>query len=36
MVYFDYTVFPLEGVWDMSEKGKLQDTLIKMNSYIIL
>ena len=27
--YFDYTVFPLEGVWDMSEKGKLQDTLDK-------
>lgn len=27
--YFDYTVFPLEGVWDISEKGKLQDTLDK-------
>ena len=20
--YFDYTVYPLEGVWDLSEKGK--------------
>lgn len=27
--YFDYTVFPLEGVWDISEKGKLQGTLDK-------
>ena len=27
--YFDYTVFPLEGVWDISEKGKLQNTLDK-------
>lgn len=27
--YYDYTVFPLEGVWDMSEKGKLQSTLYK-------
>ena len=31
--YFDYTVFPLEGVWDISEKGKLQDTLDK-NEFI--
>ena len=29
--YIDYTVFPLEGVWDISEKGKLklQGTLDK-------
>ena len=27
--YFDYTVFPLEGVWDMNEKGKLKETLDK-------
>lgn len=27
--YFDYTVFPLEGVWDLSEKGKLQENLDK-------
>lgn len=27
--YFDYTVFPLEGVWDISEKGKMQDTFDK-------
>lgn len=27
--YFDYTVFPLEGVWDIGEKGKLQGTLNK-------
>ncbi len=27
--YFDYTVFPLEGVWDLSEKGKLKDTFDK-------
>lgn len=27
--YFDYTVFPLEGVWDLSEKGKLQENLNK-------
>lgn len=27
--YFDYTVFPLEGVWDLSEKGKLQENFNK-------
>lgn len=27
--YFDYTVFPLEGVWDLSEKGKLKENLDK-------
>lgn len=27
--YFDYTVFPLEGVWDLSENGKLQENLDK-------
>ena len=27
--YFDYTVFPLEGVWDLSEKEKLKDTFDK-------
>lgn len=27
--YFEYTVYPLEGVWDLSEEGRLQDTLNK-------
>lgn len=27
--YFDYTVFPLEGVWDISEEGKSQNNLNK-------
>jgi hypothetical protein len=27
--YFEYTVYPLEGVWDLTEEGKLSDTLIK-------
>lgn len=27
--YFDYTVFPLEGVWDISDKGKQQEGLDK-------
>lgn len=27
--YFDYTVYPLEGVWDLSEKGKESNKLIK-------
>ncbi|MBK5654386.1 MAG: GyrI-like domain-containing protein, partial [Rhizobium sp.] len=27
--YFDYTVFPLEGIWDLSEEGRLMDTLDK-------
>lgn len=27
--YFDYTVFPLEGVWDISEKGKQENNLDK-------
>lgn len=24
--YFEYTVYPLEGIWDMSERGKQLDT----------
>ena len=27
--YFDYTVYPLEGVWDLTEKGKQLSTLNK-------
>lgn len=27
--YFDYTVFPLEGVWDISDKGKQQNDIDK-------
>jgi len=27
--YFDYTVYPLEGVWDLSEKGRLETQLNK-------
>ena len=27
--YFDYTVYPLEGVWNLSDKGKESNKLIK-------
>lgn len=27
--YFDYTVYPLEGVWDLSENGQLETQLNK-------
>lgn len=27
--YFEYTVYPLEGVWDLTEKGRKLDTLNK-------
>lgn len=27
--YVDYTVYPLEGVWDLSLKGRLEETLNK-------
>ena len=27
--YFDYTVYPLEGLWDLSEKGRQSKTLLK-------
>jgi len=27
--YFDYTVFPLEGIWDLDEEGKKNKTLDK-------
>ena len=27
--YFDYTVFPLEGVWDLEEKARAKDKLDK-------
>lgn len=27
--YYDYTVYPLEGVWDLSEKGRLESHLNK-------
>lgn len=27
--YFDYTVYPLEGIWDLSHDGKLMDVLDK-------
>lgn len=27
--YFEYVVYPLEGTWDLSEKGRSSDVLIK-------
>ncbi|WHY99408.1 GyrI-like domain-containing protein [Peribacillus simplex] len=27
--YFEYTVYPLEGIWDLTEEGKKLDTLNK-------
>ncbi|MFJ7736457.1 GyrI-like domain-containing protein [Lysinibacillus sp. NPDC097287] len=27
--YFEYTVYPLEGIWDLTEKGRKLDTLNK-------
>ncbi|MTI71594.1 MAG: hypothetical protein FH751_15210 [Firmicutes bacterium] len=27
--YFEYTVYPLEGIWDLTEEGKQLDTLNK-------
>ena len=27
--YFDYTVYPLEGIWDLSDEGKQLETLNK-------
>ena len=27
--YFEYTVYPLEGLWDLTEKGKAEKTLNK-------
>lgn len=27
--YFEYTVYPLEGVWDLSEKGRKENSLNK-------
>lgn len=27
--YFEYTVYPLEGVWDLTEKGRFEKTLNK-------
>lgn len=27
--YFEYTVYPLEGIWDLTEKGKKLETLSK-------
>ena len=27
--YFEYTVYPLEGIWDLTEKGRKSPTLIK-------
>ena len=31
--YFEYTVFPLEGIWDMSEKGK-QEGIFDKNELL--
>ena len=28
--YFEYTVYPLEGIWDLAEEGKKLDTLNKV------
>lgn len=27
--YFEYTVYPLEGIWDLTEEGRLEETLNK-------
>lgn len=27
--YFEYTVYPLEGIWDLTEEGRQKDTLDK-------
>ena len=27
--YFEYTVYPLEGIWDLTEKGRKSNTLNK-------
>ena len=27
--YFEYTVYPLEGLWDLTEKGRKLETLNK-------
>lgn len=27
--YFEYVVYPLEGIWDLDEEGRLKDTLDK-------
>lgn len=27
--YFEYTVYPLEGIWDLTENGRLEQTLNK-------
>ena len=27
--YFEYTVYPLEGIWDLTEKGRQEETLNK-------
>jgi hypothetical protein len=27
--YFDYTVYPLEGIWDLTEKGRKEDKINK-------
>lgn len=29
--YFDYTVYPLEGIWDLNEEGRLKDEFDKNN-----
>jgi hypothetical protein len=29
--YFDYTVFPLEGIWDLDEEGRMKEKLDKDN-----
>ncbi|EEG78859.1 conserved hypothetical protein [Dethiobacter alkaliphilus AHT 1] len=27
--YFEYTVYPLEGIWDLTEEGRTADTFDK-------
>ena len=29
--YFDYTVYPLEGIWDLDEEGRLKNEFDKNN-----
>ena len=31
--YFEYTVYPLEGVWDLTEEGK-KETVLNKNELL--
>ena len=34
--YFEYTVYPLEGIWDLTEKGRKSSTLNMLNKDELL